>query len=457
MSTALRLVRRLLTAVLLSAAISVGPVALSPLTALLPRAAAASLTLDPATGPPGRYVTLHGSFPACGEATVTFDGAGVGGAVHDPDTQELDGSFTVPQDAQPGPHPVTVTCRPEGTSASASFTVTGEPDGGGTTTTPPPAGDLTLRLVPDHASIGDVIDVQGTGFDACSPRTVDLYVVDGPDIASGIEVSETGHFSYQETVPDRTAPDTYTFRAACSADPSLYADADLVVGAPAQRSLALDPGQGTVGTTVTANGSGFSCPEVQLLWDGSEQLATTLVDASGTFGTDFPVPTGSAEGAHPVRAVCTDDPEQYADATFTLTPTGGGTDNGGTQNGGNQNGGTDNGGTDNGGTQNGGTNSGGGTDGGGGGGGGGSATPVGVVVGSTTGAAFALAAAAAVYFGRLHRGPRWVHKHVRAALRPAGGATELIEDRGPGEPPTHTTRLDPHPDPGRQTLDEEER
>ncbi|MFJ9578249.1 hypothetical protein ACIRQF_18010 [Streptomyces sp. NPDC101191] len=420
MSTALRLVRRLLTAVLLSAAISVGPVALAPLTVLLPRAAAASLTLDPDTGPPGRYVTLHGSFPACGAASVSFDGAGVGGAVYDPDTQELDGSLTVPQDASPGPHPVTVTCAPEGTSASASFTVTGGPDGGTTTTDPPPAEDPALTLTPDHGSIGDVIAVQGSGFAVCSPRTVDLYIVDGPGIATGLPVSERGHFSYRETVPPNTTPDTYTFRAACSGDASRYADAPL---------------------TVTPTGGGTDT--------GGTDTGGTDTGGTDTGGTD----TGGTDTGG------TDTGGTDTGGTDTGGTDTGGTDTGGTDTGGTDTGGTDTGGTDTGGTDTGGTDTGGTGTGGdsGGGGGGGSATPVGVVVGSTSGAALALAAAAAAYFGRLHRGPRWVHKHVRAALRPATGATQLTEDRASGEPPTHTTRLDPHPDPGRQTLHEEER
>ncbi|MFJ9806957.1 hypothetical protein ACIRTB_01770 [Streptomyces sp. NPDC101158] len=410
MSTALRLVRRLLTAVLLSAAISVGPVALAPLTVLLPRAAAASLTLDPDTGPPGRYVTLHGSFPACGAASVSFDGTGVGGAVYDPDTQELDGSLTVPQDASPGTHPVTVTCAPEGTSASASFTVTGGPDGGTTTTDPPPAEDPALTLTPDHGSIGDVIAVQGSGFAVCSPRTVDLYIVDGPGIATGLPVSERGTFSYRETVPPNTTPDTYTFRAACSGDASRYADASLTV-------TPTDGGTDTGGTDTGGTDTGGTDT-------GGTDTGGTDTGGTDTGGTD----TGGTDT--------------------------GGTDTGGTDTGGTDTGGTDTGGTDTGGTDTGGTGTGGDS---GGGGGGGSATPVGVVVGSTSGAALALAAAAAAYFGRLHRGPRWVHKHVRAALRPATGATQLTEDRASGEPPTHTTRLDPHPDPGRQTLHEEER
>ncbi|MFF6776172.1 hypothetical protein ACFY8W_21775 [Streptomyces sp. NPDC012637] len=462
---------------LLSAAISVGPVAFTSPAEAAPLNAGVYLTPD--SGPAGTDVTVGGQgFEACGEVTITFDGGhGEPGTVNVP---EISGSITVPEGTPAGQHSIEATCDEDPDTGdyyygSASFTVTG--DGGGNT----PDEPLALALTPDHGSIGDPIDVRGTGFDVCAAGTVYLHVLDGgPEIASGIPVTETGAFSYTEVIPAGTVAKTYTFRAECTNEASLYADDDLVVEAPADPQLTLAEEEGAKGNTVRAEGTGFRCSNVDLVWDGAEApLTTAAVTEQATFSTEVPVPGDAQPGPHTVRAVCVDYPEQYADAPFTVTPTGGGTDNGGTDNGGTDNGGTDNGGTDNGGTDNGGTDNGGtdnggtdnggtdnggtdnggtdngGTDSGGGSGGsgGGSATPVGLVVGGSSGAALALAAAALVYFGRLHRGPRWVHKHVRAALRPATGATALTETRQPGDPPTHTTRLDPHTDPGRQRLE----
>ncbi|MDT9689728.1 hypothetical protein Q5762_15550 [Streptomyces sp. P9(2023)] len=312
------------------------------------------------------------------------------------------------------------------------------------TTSEPPTAAASLTLDPDHGSVGDPIDVRGTGFDVCSAGTVYLHVVDGPEIASGIPVAENGDFSYTEPIPAETDPDTYTFRAECTDEPSLYADAALVVESPGDPLLTLAEEEGAKGSTVQAEGTGFRCSNVDLLWDGAEpSLATAPVTEQATFATEIPVPSDAEPGAHTVRAVCQDYPEQYGEASYEVTDEPGPTNPNPTDP--NP---TDPNQTDPNPTAPPGTT----------GGDGGGSTPVVWVVGpASLGGALALAAAAAVYFGRLHRGPRWVRNHVRATLRPATGDTALIEYRPPGEPPTRTTRLDPHPDPGRQTLDEEDR
>ncbi|MEU4267104.1 hypothetical protein [Streptomyces sp. NPDC026092] len=295
-----------------------------------------------------------------------------------------------------------------------------------------------------------MIDVRGTGFQECPAGTVYLHVVDGPAIASGIPVAENGDFSYTETVPD-SDPDTYTLRAECTDEPSLYADADYVVETPGDPLLTLAEEEGAKGSTVQAEGTGFRCSNVDLRWDGEgPPLATAPVTEQATFATEIPVPSDAESGEHTVVAVCQDYPEQYDEASYEVTDEPNPTDPNSTDPNPTDPNQTDPNSTDPNPTDsNPNVPPGGNGDG---------STPVGWVVGpASLGGALALAAAAAVYFGRLHRGPRWVRNHVRATLRPAIGDTALTEYRPPGEPPTHSTRLDPHPDPGRQTLDEEDR
>lgn len=397
MITAARLVSRLLMAVLLSVAISVGPVAIPALAAL------------PPTPTPTPTPTATGEPP--------------------------------PPPTEP----------PATTSEPAP------------TTSEPPTGAASLTLDPDHGSVGDPIDVRGTGFDGCSEGSVYLRVVDGPNIASGIPVEENGDFSYTELIPADAKPGTYTFRAVCTDDDSLYADADLVVETPGDPLLTLAEAEGAKGGTVQAEGTGFRCSNVDLLWDGGEALATAPVTEQATFATEIPVPSDAEPGAHRVRAVCQDYPKQYDEASYEVTDEPGSTNPTPTDPNQTNPPPTDPNQTNPNPTDPNQTNPNPtdpnptvppGTTGGDGGG----STPVGWVVGpASLGGALALAAAAAVYFGRLHRGPRWVRNHVRATLRPATGDTALIEYRPPGEPPTRSTRLDPHPDPGRQTLDEEDR
>ncbi|MEX0172355.1 hypothetical protein [Streptomyces sp. LMG1-1-1.1] len=370
------------------------------------------------------------------------------------------GPVAIPASAEPPPPPTTSepppgTTEPPPTEPPLTTEpppTTSEPP---PTTSEPPAATASLTLAPDHGSVGDPIDVRGTGFDGCTAGTVYLHVVDGPEIASGIPVEENGDFSYTEPIPADTDPDTYTFRAECTDDPSLYADADLVVESPGEPLLTLAEEEGAKGNNVQVEGMGFRCSNVDLLWDGDEPpLATAPVTEQAGFATEIPVPSDAEPGAHTVRAVCQDYPEQYAEASYEVTDEPGSTDPIPTdpnQTDPNQ---TDPNQTDPNQTDPNPTdpnpNVPPGTTGG--------STPLGWVVGpASLGGALALAAAAAVYFGRLHRGPRWVRNHVRATLRPAIGDTALVELRPPGEPPTRSTRLDPHPDPGRQTLDEEDR
>ncbi|MFI8520465.1 hypothetical protein ACIGEZ_21945 [Streptomyces sp. NPDC085481] len=476
MFTAVRFVRRLLMAVLLSAAISVGPVAFtSPAApAGAARFKAEELQLSPSTGPPGQSVQVSGTgFDACGTVTLTFDGGhAVPGQANPP---QISGAITVPEDSSAGDHSIEATCDPDVDSGityhgQATFTVTGGDDGDGTST----SQDPTLELTPGNGSIGDPIDVRGAGFTECDLHAVSLYVVDGPQIASRVPIEEDGSFSYTEVIPVGTDPDTYTFRAECPGQPSIHADAELVVETAADPVLTLAEEEGESGATVDAEGTGFACSNVDLLLDGAEPVLTTAaVTEQSTFATEIPIPSDATEGAHTVRAVCQDDPDLYAEASYTITagPTDPNTTDPNTTDPNTTDPNTTDPNTtdpnttdpnttdpnttdpnttdpnttdpnptdpsDNGQSS-------------------GTTTPVGLVVGSTTGVALALAAAAVVFFTRLHRGPRWVRKHVRATLRPATGDTGLTEQRAPGEPPTHTTRLEPHADPGRQTLDEEE-
>jgi hypothetical protein len=242
--------------------------------------------------------------------------------------------------------------------------------------------------------------------------------------------------------------------------------------------LTLDPTQGATGTTVTATGSGFNCPAVDVVWDvagGPTTLASTDVSSEGTFATRFAVPAEASETTYTVQAECTHEPYTSDDADFrvTSTATDGTETDGGTTDGtdgttGETNGGTTDettGGTDGGTTDEttGGTDGGttGGTDGGSVGGanggdtggtdGGGNTTPIGLVVGPPAFAALLLLAGLFALLTHRHRGPRWVRDHVRTALRPGAGTADLHEHRD-ARSSNRTVRFEPHTDPGDQSL-----
>ncbi|WP_329424412.1 hypothetical protein [Streptomyces sp. NBC_01268] len=511
---------------LLSAAISVGPLAFTPLAAAAPERLlkVEALALNPGSGPPGTSVTVTGTgFEHCDAAHLGLEGGPATTAYVQQATHTLHGVVQIPQGTAVGGHEIVADCSPDADYATSTFTVTGATPPTTPPTTPPSPNEAIPAVTLDRSEgpPGATFNVSGSGFGKCYAEDVELYVDQAKALDYRIDVgAETGTFTQELKVPADAKPGTYQIRAVCVGYPGTSASAPFKVtgtGTEAHPSLTLDPAQGEKGTPVRAVGTGFTCPDVEIGWDdGGAALGTASVAEGGGFSTGIKAPDDAKPGAHTVRAVCTADPKQYADASFTVKDTApgttgdqnggnqnggdqnggdqnggdqnggnqnggdqnggnqnggdqnggnqnGGDQNGGNQNGGDQNGGDQNGGNQNGGDQNGGNQNGGTTDGSGttgsttGGDTGGSTTPVGWIAGpASLGGALALAVAAGAYFGRLHRGPRWVRGHVKATLRPVTGSAELAETRAPGEPPTHSTRLDPHPDPGRQNLDEEE-
>ncbi|WP_328972690.1 hypothetical protein [Streptomyces sp. NBC_00239] len=291
---------------------------------------------------------------------------------------------------------------------------------------------------------------------------------------------DTGIIETDVTAPSDASPGTYTVTATCSLDASITASATFTVLTGSENpggtteyypAVELDPAEGPAGTSpVSVAGSEFNCLGVDLLWDGEPLDAAAATDG-GEFATQVAVPTDAAEGQYTVRAQCAADPGTGAEATFTVTGAGevpgtvtepgvtdpgdtdpGITDPGDTDPGITDPGDTDPGITDPDDTDPGDTNPDGRnpptTT---------TATPVGWVVGPS---AVGVLLLAALGFGLLrhgHRGPRWVHEHISARLRPAAGSADVAEPPDPG-PATHTVRLEPHPDnAGVQSIEEEPR
>ncbi|MGW1718272.1 hypothetical protein [Streptomyces sp. NPDC002156] len=356
-----------------------------------------------------------------------------------------------------------------------------------------------IEIKETHGPPGTVIGVRGGGFDDCylggvedsegeitdwEPGTVKLSMgaaapathvsVNDPE-----STDEAGTFESSLTVSDDAEPGDYQVTAECVAGPYSKAEKTFTVDTKEEAALALDPTEGRPDTDVTATGSAFNCSSVDVTWDDGEQLVSAVsVSETGTFTTSFKVPTDAPEDTHTVRAVCTDY-EKYGDddADFTVLPaptnetTSGNQANGETTTG--TNGETSTGttgetstgtsGEANGETSTGtsgetstGTNGqvGGTSDGGtvGGTGSVDSSTPVGLVVGPALGGVLLLAAAGLALVRHRQRGPRWVHDHVSTVLRRGTARSDVREPYDTG-PPTRTVRLEPHLDPGDQSVD----
>ncbi|MGW7523963.1 hypothetical protein [Streptomyces sp. NPDC054783] len=470
MSSSVRFLLRWLIAVLASIAIARTPTAFSAPAAT---GGGVSITLSPSEGPPGTGV--HVGFESCvvvtPESTSPPDTTGPGATTPNPtgpttpppgptdvrgvrhrdtyapgtityltwDGHDLpftpsvtDGTgsaeFQVPDTAGVGPHSVTAGC------ANGRLVVVG---GGTFTVTTTDSGSVTtpahhrplIALDPSQGRPGTSLRVHGAGFEDCvpsgKPDTVELST--NGQIHARVRVARgTGTFETELRITDDAAPGDYLMTATCARHRDVHAEATFTVlpGDKGRPVLVLDPTAGEPRTAVTATGSGFNCPSVDVAWDDDTTLAVTTVSGDGTFATDFQVPADAPRATHTVRAACTAGSGTSVAAGFTVTGPGPTTDGSTSPTDGTSTDGTD-----------------------------GTPTPVGWIVGPSAFAAVLLALAATSFLlNHRHPGPRWVRKHIRTTARPGAGTADLYEQQDTGSV-NRTVRLEPHADPGDQSLE----
>ncbi|TDU73943.1 hypothetical protein [Streptomyces sp. KS 21] len=442
---------RSLTAVLLSTVFAWGvPVASPAAAAPVQAAAARSITLDPPQGAPGSRVGVHGyGFDHCTTAglapeprpTETAEAAEIRVSWEGGDnprfvTADAQGEFeigvAVPSDATPGSYDVTALCTVDSKlKATADFQVTPEPV------------PTSLTLDPAEGAVRTPVVVTGSGFDGCTADRGEAGTVtltwDGsplPDVTPAEVTVDGGAFTAEFAVPSDADATDHTVTAVCAGYEQVSAEQRFTVtAAPGpQPEVTLDPPSLPFGGgSVAVSGSGFNCPEVALSWEG-EQRGTAAPAEDGTFDTGFDVTPDTGEASYTVRAECTDDSGVGAEAAFAVTGAGPvpptptpptPTPSTPTPN---PNPSPEPAPV---------------------------TVPVGLLVGSVLLGAALLALAGSAYLSQRHRGPRWVHDHVSSRLRPAPTATDMAEPSETG-PPTRSVRLEPHPDPGDQTLKEED-
>lgn len=166
-----------------------------------------------------------------------------------------------------------------------------------------------LALAPSPRSIqpGGTVTITGSGFLVCTDpagtTTVDLSA-DGTSLAT--VSGSNGAFQQAITVPSGIPAGPYPVTAQCPAQPG----SDLTSTSVYVVTLALSPGSGIPGTTISVTGAGYTqCHEVELqLLQGTTQAVATsspFVPANGSFTTKVTVPSSAALGTdYQVDAGC---------------------------------------------------------------------------------------------------------------------------------------------------------
>jgi hypothetical protein len=218
---------------------------------------------------------------------------GTDGASEDPATDSATINFTVPATAEPGAHEVAVAC-PSRRRVTAQFTVLAP----------------TVAVNPEQGYVGSSFDATVSGLAPCTPADMSFRWDDTR--LTPTDLGADGRLSF--TVPEDAATTSHSVTASCGsrmAQPATFT----VVAAP-QPTLALNPSQGTPGTSTTATVTGFEpCTGMAFQWDDGTRLEPTSRNTDGTFTLAVPNNASSAD-AHTVTASC--GPTAAAPATFTV-------------------------------------------------------------------------------------------------------------------------------------------
>jgi hypothetical protein len=169
------------------------------------------------------------------------------------------------------------------------------------------AAALALAPSPQSIQPGGTVTITGSGFVVCTnpagATTVELSA-NGTSLA--MVSGSNGAFQQAITVPSGTPAGPYPVTVQCSAQPG----GDLTSTSVYVVTLALSPGSGIPGTTISVTGAGYTqCHEVELqLLQGTTQAVATsspFVPANGNFTAEVTVPTSAALGTdYQVDAGC---------------------------------------------------------------------------------------------------------------------------------------------------------
>jgi hypothetical protein len=180
--------------------------------------------------------------------------------------------------------------------------------------------------------VGDTVKVQGSGFPSEGTGIKLRYYLD-TDSHSGLDSSPHIDFPIAQADVAGSWEQTFSVPASIKGTHSIdaYYDDDentLIevnndeVRFEVQPSITLDPDSGCVGDSIAISGSGFARneSEVELKYDGSDELAVPDVDEYGNWGPiSFTIPS-SVQGSHLIEALQGSSTTAVLSAVLTVEP-----------------------------------------------------------------------------------------------------------------------------------------
>lgn len=259
-----------------------------------------AISLTPASGSPGKTVTVTGTDFSVNETeiVVTFDDAVVSPPVIANTLGGWTTTFVVPQSPS-GPHRIYARGAITTNATVVFFTVT-----------------PGISISRTSGGTGVSVSVNGSGF-AISETGISV-TYDGTSVATATANSQ-GSWTASFIVPV-SASGQHTIDAG-GVSTSVAAVPDIAYSVTP--TLSVNKPNGAVGSAVIVSGSGFAAGEtgISVTYDGASVASAITANAQGSWTASFEVPA-SASGGHIIDAGSVSTPAtSTADAAFAVTPT----------------------------------------------------------------------------------------------------------------------------------------
>jgi hypothetical protein len=240
----------------------------------------AGMSISKTSGPPGAQITVTGAGFAPNETgiNVTWDGAPIGNPVNAGPTGAWTSTITVPATSA-GPHTI---------NAYGSTTSSGGPDLSFTIG----AGISTSET---SGTIGTTVSVSGSGF-GVSEKGI-LISFDGTTVASNITANTSGAWLATFDVPPSAGGEHFIDASGSITQSSAIQDQSFTT----LPGISLDMVNGSSGSAITVNGSGFTpnLKGIAVMFDDQELASGIKASAMGTWTATCTVPP-AASGSHTI-------------------------------------------------------------------------------------------------------------------------------------------------------------